>query len=64
MKLHGNARTCPRSRCLAVGRVEQGGLDACSGCRGGWCECAYALEVVASFSRGGQAGAARSQLGA
>ena len=25
MKLHGNARTCPRSRCLAVGRVEQEG---------------------------------------
>ena len=25
MKLHGNARACPRSRCLAVGRVEQEG---------------------------------------
>ena len=25
MKLHGNARTCLRSRCLAVGRVEQEG---------------------------------------
>ena len=25
MKLHANARTCPRSRCLAVGRVEQEG---------------------------------------
>ena len=64
MKLHGNARTCPRSRCLAVGRVEQEGWTLARAAEAAGVSVRTLSEVVASFSRGGQAGAARSQPGA
>lgn len=64
MMLHGNARTCPKSRRLLVERIESGGEVVDGGGRGRWRRRPHRLSLVEALAGGRPAGPGRSQFAA
>ena len=64
MKLHANARTCPKSRRLLVRRVDGEGWSLAAAAEAAGVSKTNGGEVGGALAGGGRGGSVRSQLGA